>query len=76
MSYFITMFIFLNLNKRWYLISFLIILFFTSSFIFLYFFERDLFLDDVSVEELERQLGVTVKITEPDGYSFICSLAE
>lgn len=39
-------------------------------------FERDLFLDDVSVEELERQLGVTVKITEPDGYSFICSLAE
>ena len=39
-------------------------------------FERDLFLDDVSVEELERQLCVTVKITEPDGYSFICSLAE
>ncbi len=39
-------------------------------------FERDLFLDDVSVEELEKQLGVKVKITEPDGYSFICSLAE
>ena len=39
-------------------------------------FERDLFLDDVSVEELESKLGVKVKITEPDGYSFICSLAE
>lgn len=39
-------------------------------------FERDLFLDDVSVEELEKTLGVKVKITEPDGYSFICSLAE
>ncbi len=39
-------------------------------------FEKDLFLDDVSVEELERELGVKVKITEPDGYSFICSLAE
>lgn len=39
-------------------------------------FERDLFLDDVSVEDLQRELGVTVKITEPDGYSFICSLAE
>ena len=39
-------------------------------------FERDLFLDDVSVEDLQRELSVTVKITEPDGYSFICSLAE
>ena len=39
-------------------------------------FERDLFLDDTSVEELEKTLGVKVKITEPDGYSFICSLAE
>ena len=39
-------------------------------------FERDLFLDDVSVEQLERELGVKVKITEPDGYSFICCLAE
>ena len=39
-------------------------------------FERDLFLDDVSVEQLERELGVKVKITEPDGYSFVCCLAE
>ncbi|MBO5853057.1 MAG: DUF512 domain-containing protein [Clostridia bacterium] len=39
-------------------------------------FERDLFLDDVSVEELEKALSVKVKITEPDGYSFICSLAD
>ncbi len=39
-------------------------------------FERDLFLDDVSVSELEKELNVKVKITEPDGYSFICSLAE
>ena len=39
-------------------------------------FERDLFLDDVSVEQLEQELGVKVKITEPDGYSFICSLTE
>lgn len=39
-------------------------------------FERDLFLDNVSVEELERKLGVKVKITEPDGYFFICSLAD
>ena len=38
-------------------------------------FERDLFLDDTSVEELETALGVRVRITEPDGYSFIESLA-
>ena len=37
-------------------------------------FERDLFLDDVSVEMLESELNVKVKITEPDGYSFVCSL--
>ncbi len=34
-------------------------------------FERDLFLDDVSVEELEKQLGVKVLITEPFGFDFI-----
>lgn len=39
-------------------------------------FERDLFLDDVSVEMLETELNVKVKITEPDGYSFICSLKD
>ena len=39
-------------------------------------FERDLFLDDVSVEQLEKELSIKVQITEPDGYSFICSLAE
>jgi NifB/MoaA-like Fe-S oxidoreductase len=39
-------------------------------------FERDLFLDDVSVEELGRELGVEVKVIETDGYSFIEALAE
>ncbi len=39
-------------------------------------FERDLFLDDVSVLDLEKELGVKVKITEPDGYSFIEALSE
>lgn len=34
-------------------------------------FERDLFLDDTSVEDVEKALSVKVKITEPDGYSFI-----
>ncbi len=38
-------------------------------------FERDLFLDDTSVEDLERALSVKVKICEPDGYSFIECLA-
>lgn len=44
---FITMFIFSNLNKKWYLISFLIILFFLSTFFILYFFHKDLFLNIV-----------------------------
>lgn len=39
-------------------------------------FERDLFLDDVSVEQLGSALGVEVRITEPDGYSFIEALAK
>ncbi len=39
-------------------------------------FERDLFLDDVSVEDLGRELGVEVKIVETDGYSLIEALAE
>lgn len=39
-------------------------------------FERDLFLDDVSVEELGGKLGVEVKIVETDGFSFIEALAE
>ena len=34
-------------------------------------FERDLFLDDTSVEELSEALSVKVKVCEPDGYSFI-----
>ncbi len=38
-------------------------------------FEGDLFLDSVSVEELEKSLDVKVKIIEPDGYSFVEALA-
>jgi NifB/MoaA-like Fe-S oxidoreductase len=38
-------------------------------------FERDLFLDSVSVEEVEKELGVEIKIIEPDGYSFVEALA-
>ncbi len=38
-------------------------------------FEGDLFLDSVSVEEMENALGVEVKIIEPDGYSFVEALA-
>ncbi len=34
-------------------------------------FERDLFLDDTSVTDLANELGVKVRITEPDGFSFI-----
>ncbi len=37
-------------------------------------FERDLFLDDVSVEQLAEELGVEVTVTETDGYSFVCAL--
>ena len=37
-------------------------------------FERDLFLDDTSVEEVEKALSVKVRICEPDGYSFIESI--
>ncbi len=38
-------------------------------------FERDLFLDSVSVAEVEKELGVEIKIIEPDGYSFVEALA-
>ncbi len=38
-------------------------------------FERDLFLDDVSVTELGNTLGVTVRVIEPDGYSFVAALS-
>ena len=38
-------------------------------------FERDLFLDDVSVEDLETELNIKVKIIEPDGYSFVEAIA-
>lgn len=37
-------------------------------------FEKDLFLDDLSVSELEKELGVKAVICEPDGYSFIEAL--
>lgn len=38
-------------------------------------FERDLFLDDVSVERLASELGVKVRIIEPDGASLIEALS-
>ncbi len=38
-------------------------------------FERDLFLDSVSVTEVEKELKVEIKIIEPDGYSFVEALA-
>ena len=38
------------------------------------YYERDLFLDDVSVEDLEKELDVKVRITEPFGFDFIESL--
>lgn len=38
-------------------------------------FERDLFLDDTSVEDIERELNVKVRITESGGYDLIESLA-
>ena len=38
-------------------------------------FERDLFLDSVSVAEVEKELEVEIKIIEPDGYSFVEALA-
>ncbi len=36
--------------------------------------EQDKFLDDVTVEQLERELGVRVIVTPSDGYSFIDAL--
>ncbi len=38
-------------------------------------FERDLFLDDTSVTDLQKALKTKVIITDPDGYSFIETLA-
>lgn len=38
-------------------------------------FERDLFLDDTSVEDLEKALNIKVRITETGGYDLIESLA-
>ncbi len=37
-------------------------------------FERDLFLDDVSVEQLSSTLGVKVTVCDTDGYSFVAAL--
>lgn len=37
-------------------------------------FERDLFLDDVSVEDVEKALGVKVTVTEVGGYDFVAAL--
>ena len=37
-------------------------------------FENDMFLDDVTVKELEKQLNVKVIITENDGYDLINKL--
>ncbi len=39
-------------------------------------YEGDLFLDDVSVEQLAEKLGVNVRITDTDGYSFVCALSD
>jgi putative radical SAM enzyme (TIGR03279 family) len=38
-------------------------------------FERDLFLDDVSLEKLSQELGVKVSVIDTDGYSFVEALA-
>lgn len=70
---FITMFMFLNLNKKWYLISFFIILFFTSSFIFLYFFERDLFLNIVG-DSIFYRLDRILNWANTSGYQLENSL--
>ena len=37
-------------------------------------FERDLFLDDVSIKDVEKALGVKVTVTEVSGYDFVVSL--
>lgn len=39
-------------------------------------FEKDLFLDDVSLLQLEKELGVKVAVSKPDGYSFIETLTD
>lgn len=39
-------------------------------------FERDLFLDNTSLTDLERELNVKVRVIETDGYSFIEALAD
>ncbi|MEG1887487.1 MAG: DUF512 domain-containing protein [Oscillospiraceae bacterium] len=36
--------------------------------------ERDKFLDDITIEELESELGVSVRVTENDGYDLIEAL--
>lgn len=39
-------------------------------------FERDLFLDNTSVREVEEELNIKIRITEVGGYEFIKTLAE
>lgn len=37
--------------------------------------EKDMFLDDITVERLEKELGVEVRFVGLDGYDFIDTLA-
>jgi putative radical SAM enzyme (TIGR03279 family) len=37
--------------------------------------ERDMFLDSVTIKELEQQLDIKVRIVENDGFSFVSALA-
>ena len=39
-------------------------------------YENDLFLDDVSLAEVERELGVRVVYTDPNGYDFVSAILE
>ena len=39
-------------------------------------FERDLFLDDVSLSDIERELQIKVRVVDTDGYSFVSALAD
>ena len=39
-------------------------------------YENDLFLDDVSLADVERELGVRVVYTDPDGYDFVSAILE
>ena len=36
--------------------------------------EKDKFLDDLTLDDVQKELGVKIKITENDGFEFVSAL--